>query len=121
MRALLALIAPLAAAVLLLGGASPASAAGKNCDVSGKERSFGPTYVTKLKVQGVSCGTGKQVVKAYFKCRKANGGKAGTCGRRVLGYRCGEHRFNKIATQYDANVTCKNGSRRVWHTYTQYT
>ena len=121
MRTLLALIAPLAAAILLLGPASPASAKTTTCNISGKERSFGPTYVTKLKVAGTSCATGKSVVKAYYTCRKSNGGRAGTCHHKVLGWGCSEHRFNKISTQYDSNVTCKKGTKRVWHTYTQYT
>jgi hypothetical protein len=119
LHALVAAVVALAVAVLLALGTADASAA-KTCDISGKERKLGVTYVLKLKVRQVSCAKAQKVVKAFHKCRHAHG-KAGKCGHRVLGFKCTEHRFDKISTQYDSNVTCKNGTARVWHTYTQFT
>lgn len=107
------------AGLMLLLLALPTTSSAASCSVSGKERSFGPTYVTKLSVARVSCATGKRVVRAYYKCRVANGGKDGSC-RRVRGYSCTERRRG-IKTQFDATATCKSGSRRVVHTYTQNT
>lgn len=81
---------------------------------------MGPTYVTSLSVTGVSCATGKQVVRAYYKCRVRSGGVKGYCHSKVLGYACSEKRSG-ISVQFDAKVNCVNGSRRVYHTYTQNT
>jgi hypothetical protein len=108
-----------AVAVLLLA-ATPSSAALKRCDITRDQRKLGPTYVTSLSVAGVSCAGGKRVVRAYYRCRKANGGIKGTCHSRVLGYTCSEKRAG-IRTQFSAKVTCRNGARRVTHTYTQFT
>jgi hypothetical protein len=82
---------------------------------------WGPTYVTSLTVTKASCATGKALVKAYYRCRVANGGADGTCRRRVLGFRCTEKRLGAIKTQFDAKVTCTKGSARVAQTYTQFT
>lgn len=97
----------------------PTAASAASCRVEGQERKFGPTYVTKITVTGVSCVSAKRLVRAYYKCRIANGGKDGRC-RRVRGYTCTERRRG-IRTQFDATATCKSGSRRVVHTYTQNT
>jgi hypothetical protein len=43
-------------------------------------------------VSGTSCSNGKRLVRAFDRCRH---GKAGRCAR-VLGYRCTEHRFDRI-------------------------
>lgn len=116
-RHLAVVCAALVAAVLAL----PASAAAKSCDLRGKERKLGPTYVTSLTVSGVSCPAGEGVVKAFHRCRYSSGGKKGRCARKVMGYSCSEKRGQAIPTQYDATVTCKRGSKRVVHRYTQYT
>lgn len=99
----------------------PTASSAATCSVRGQERKLGPTYTTTLSVTKVSCATGRRFVRAYYKCRVANGGKDGRCHRRVSGYSCTEKRSNRIATQYDARVTCKSGSRRIVHTYTQFT
>jgi hypothetical protein len=106
-------------AVILVLAALPASAVAKTCNVQNDADTYGPTYVTSLTVKGVTCARGKTVVRAFHKCRKANGGLKGHC-RRVLGYRCTETRTS-IATQFSAKATCRNGTRRVVHTYTQNT
>lgn len=99
---------------LLLLVVPPAQA--KGCKV-GNDRSYGTTYVLKITVTGVSCRSGKALIRAYHACRP---GKQGRCPR-VDGYRCSERRSNVIPTSYDAAVTCRKGARRVAHRYTQFT
>jgi hypothetical protein len=94
---------------------STSSAAAKTCDV-GNSRAYGTTYVTAISVSGVSCSKGKRVIRAYHACRP---GKSGKCTQ-ASGYRCTERRFNKSPQSYDSDVTCKRGSKRVTHTYTQF-
>ena len=106
-------------AAVALSAAAPAQAA--TCNIRGKERKLGATYVTSLKVFGTSCANGERVVRAFHRCRFANGGKDGRCRKRVLHWRCTERRLNKISTQYDARVTCTKGSASIKHNYTQFT
>ena len=110
------LLGAVAAALL----AAPSSASARTCNIASVQRKLGPTYVTSLQVSHVSCRRGKAVVRAYYRCRKANGGAEGRCHRRVLRYSCTEKR-SSIRTQFSAKVTCRRGSRRVVHTYTQFT
>ena len=107
-------------AVPVAAQAAPTATAAKTCNISGKERSLGTSYVLSLKASGTSCGKAQKLVKAFHACRHENG-KAGRCSRRVKGYRCSEQRLNKIKTQYDSKVSCKDGGKRVSHTYTQFT
>ena len=111
------------ALAVLLGAAlaaAPAHAATRNCNVQRDAGSYGVTYVTSLKVTNTSCASGKKVVRAFNRCRKASGGIKGHCTRRVLGYRCRETRTD-IKTQFSSKVTCRDGTRRVVFTYTQNT
>jgi hypothetical protein len=119
-HALVAAVAALAFALVVALGTADAAMARKTCDIAGKERKLGVTYALSLQVLRVSCGKAEKVVKAFHKCRHAHG-KAGKCGHRVKGFKCTERRFDKISTQYDSKVTCKNGRARIWHTYTQFT
>jgi hypothetical protein len=99
--------------------ASPvAHAAATSCNIRGKQRSLGTTYVTSVKVSHVSCRSALKFVKAYHKCRHKHGA-GGRCGR-LQGYRCTEKR-ESIPTQYDSRATCTNGHRRITQTYTQNT
>ncbi len=109
-------------AIAAFSAAAPASGApaAKTCDVLKDAQRLGPSYVTSLTVQGVSCTTGKRVVRAYYRCRIDAGGVRSLCHKRVLGYRCRELREG-VAVQFDAKVTCTRGTRRVRHTYTQNT
>jgi hypothetical protein len=91
-----------------------------SCDLRKDGRKLGTTYVTSLKVEGISCTGGKKVVRAYHACRRASGGVKGRCTRRVLGFRCSERR-NGIPTQFSARVTCRDGGRAVRFAYTQFT
>jgi hypothetical protein len=112
-RARLLAVAACAAAAVPLIGASAAAAA--TC-TPGKYPGQG--YFTSLKVTGISCGGGRDVMRAHYRCRTKNGIK-GKCAR-VSGYRCSEKR-NAIPTEYNARVTCKKGSRKVVYTYSQDT
>jgi hypothetical protein len=100
--------------------ALPRAVSFTTCDVLKDGRNLGPTYVTSLKVAGVSCTQGVRVVKAYYRCRVAAGGVRGTCNSPVDGYKCTEKRQG-IKIQFDAKVTCKRGAREVYHTYVQDT
>src|SRR5919201_6107628 len=92
-----------AAVLAILGAWASASATRRSdvfgsatCDISGKERHLGPTYVTSLKVKGVSCRTGERVVRRYYKCRLKSGGRRGRCHSRVMGFSCHEKRLQAI-------------------------
>jgi hypothetical protein len=123
------LVIAAAAAALLGGGGPPAHAADagptatpaggglQRCDISGRERRLGATYVTSLFVRGVGCRSAERVVRSYHACRR----RSGRCRSRVRRYRCSERRLRSGPTQYDARVTCRRGSRRIRHDYTQFT
>lgn len=124
------LVAALLMSIAILSTGSTAGAAGepvatsagsfKKCNIRGQERKLGASYVTKLKVRGVSCRKGKKVVRAFHACRKQNGGADGYCRRKVKRFRCGENREG-ISIQYSSTVKCRKGGKRVNHTYTQNT
>ena len=119
--ALLALFAGVSASASGREVSSPsARASSTRCNISGDERKLGPTYVTSLRVKGVSCRTGRRVVRAYYRCRIRNGGRRGRCTSPVLRFRCTERR-ESISTEFDARVRCSRGASRVWHNYTQFT
>jgi hypothetical protein len=99
--------------------ASPAAAATR-CDVSKDGRKLGTTYVTRLTATGVTCTKAKSVVKAFHRCRRANGGVKGRCTSRVQGFRCTETR-QSIPTQFDARATCRDGGRVIRFSYEQFT
>ena len=99
--------------------ADPVAKASAKCNISGKQRDLGATYVTSVTATGVSCSSALKVVKAFHKCRKANG-PAGRCVKRVSGYACSEKR-ESIPTQFDARATCKKGKRTIVQQYTQNT
>jgi hypothetical protein len=119
--ALLGLSLSSAVAVAQAGEPEPTATAAARCSLSGKERRLGPTYTTALSVTGTSCATGERVVRAWYACRKRNGGAKGRCTSRVLRFSCTETRGEAIPTQFDARVRCRKGSARVNHSYTQYT
>ena len=111
------ILAGLAAGLLSAALAAPASAA--TCNISGKERKLGATYVTSLTTKGVSCSTAQRFVRSFHRCRRSNGGADGRCAR-LQGYRCSERRTS-APTQYDSRATCRKGSRRIVQRYTQNT
>ena len=123
MRFLMTMVVALCAAALAAGSATaapdPVAKASAKCNISGKERDLGATYVTSVTATRISCSSALKVVKAFHKCRKANG-PAGRCVKRVSGYACcGE--AEAISTQFDARATCKKGKRTIVQQYTQNT
>jgi hypothetical protein len=94
----------------------PGTAAAKSCS---PPKYPGDGYFTSLAVTGVSCATGRDVARAYYRCRIRKGIR-GRCTTRVLRFSCTERR-ESISTQFEAKVTCRRGSRRVVHTYQQNT
>jgi hypothetical protein len=82
----------------------------------------GNGYFTGLRVTNTSCGNGRKVARAHYRCRRQNGVK-GRCHHRVRGFKCRERRpaSARIPTQYSARVRCKSGSRRVRFVYQQNT
>lgn len=109
--------------LLLLAPATTAATstaqASKSCNISGKQRSFGATYVTALSVRSTSCGKGEGIVRTFHDCRQDL--DADSCSQKVSGYRCTQKKLATSPLQYDARVTCKKGGKRVKHTYTQNT
>ena len=109
------------------GGASPVAhtASFSPCDISGKQQDLGASYVTSLKVQGVSCTKGEKVIKAYHQCRHQSGGAAGNCGGTVLGFSCKDGKRTGVPNvQYNATAKChkaNNPAKRVKSSYTQNT
>ena len=102
-----------AAAALPLAGASPAAAA--TC-TPGKYPGQG--YFTSLKAYHISCKGARDVMRAHYRCRIKHGVK-GRCSS-FNGWHCTETR-RAIATEYNARVVCKKGSRKVVYTYQQNT
>jgi hypothetical protein len=107
------------------GSASPVAhqASFSPCDISGQQQNLGASYVTSLKVQGVSCAKGAKVIKAYHRCRHQTGGPAGTCGATLLGFKCKDGKRTGVPNvQYNATAKChkvSNASKRVKSRYTQ--
>ena len=122
LKAICAVLVMLGAAVAVpaAGHASAPSPAfaSATCNISGKERKLGTTYVTSVTAKGVACSKALTFVKAFHSCRRKDGVE-GRCSR-LQGYSCSEKR-QAIATQYDSVATCRNGSRRIVQTYTQNT
>jgi hypothetical protein len=109
------------------GAASPTAHAASftPCNISGKQQQLGASYVTSLKVQGVSCAKAEKVIKAYHQCRHQAGGAAGTCGATLLGFKCKDGKRTGVPNvQYNATAKChkvSNASKRVKSRYTQNT
>ena len=125
------LIAPLAIAALstvaLAAPSGSVAASAKTCKLSGSAaQKLGPAYVTYTsgkggyRVTGVSCASGKKIIKAFHSCRYKHG-KSGKCTSKVRGYSCTEKRPSslKSAFSFEGNVTCKAGSKRITHHYLQ--
>ena len=77
------------------------------------------SYITTYKADGTSCADAREVIAAYHDCRKANGGRDGRCKSKVKGYKCEEGKREGVqGVQYSARVVCKNGSKKIVHSYT---
>ncbi len=117
--ALLGLLTLAAVGAASSSGAPLARAAG-SCNISGRQQSLGPTYVTYVGVSGTSCSRALRLVKSFYRCRLSHGGVKGHCSS-VEGFRCSENRFAAISVQYDSHVLCTRGRERIRHDYTQFT
>ena len=103
-----------------LVGAQPSVAATKACSTPSYPGGDGNGYFTRLRATNVSCRSARRLVTAYYRCRVRAGGRRGSCnGRTVNNLRCTERRGAAIATQFNATVTCKRGSKKVVHSYQQ--
>jgi len=99
--------------------AAPTATAAATCDVSKVATTLGPTEVTSVKASKVKCKDAIKLVKAFHKCRMANG-PAGRCVKKVQGYACAEIR-NGPPNGFTAKVTCRKGKASVVHSYRQTT
>jgi hypothetical protein len=108
-------------AAIGLSLSAPVHAKTKNCNVQRDSDKYGPSYITSLKVTNTTCKRGKEVVRAFHKCRHAHGGRDGRCPKRSrpAGYRCTEKR-SKIATQLTGHVTCTKSTVKIVHDYTEF-
>jgi hypothetical protein len=110
-------LAPLVLALAALAAtASPAAASYHHCSI-GDAGSYGTTYVTSIGVKHVTCRKGKRVIRAFHRCRH---GARGRCHHRVLHFRCRENRSYGRG-QFSSVVVCRKGTKRVRHTYLQFT
>jgi hypothetical protein len=125
------LIAPFAVAALttvaLAAPSGSVAASAKICKLSvPASEHLGPTYVTYTtgkggyRVTGVSCASGRKVIKAFHACRLKHG-KQGKCTSKVSGYKCTEKRPSSLKSSFsfEGDVTCKSGSKRITHHYQQ--
>ena len=101
----------------------PSASASRNCSLPGNsgQTDYPPaSYVTSIRVFNTTCRKGKAVIRAYHRCRQANGGRNGRCPHRVLRFRCREGARQSVpGVQYSTRVTCRRGGRKIVSTYTQ--
>jgi hypothetical protein len=91
-----------------------------NCDINGKQRDLGASYVTSIEVAKVSCGQAEKVIVAYHHCRQENGGAGGTCDTAVLGFTCTEGPRQSVpGVQFNATADCQRGGAKIKSSYTQ--
>ena len=125
--AILVLAGLIAGLLVQSGSAAPVAqtASFSACDISGQQQNLGASYVTSLKVQGVSCAKGEKLIRAYHQCRHQTGGPAGNCASTLLGFKCKDGARTGVPNvQYNATAKCHkvpNSSKRVKSTYTQNT
>ncbi len=125
--AVIAVAGLLAGVLAQSGGASPVAhtASFSACEISGQQQNLGASYVTSLKVEGVTCAKGEKVIKAYHRCRHQSGGPAGICYGKVLGFNCKDGKRTGVPNvQYNATAKCRkasNPAKRIKSTYTQNT
>jgi hypothetical protein len=97
-------------------GSEPAAAA---CNIDGKQRDLGASYVTSLEATGVECAQAEKIVREYHACRLAQGPE-GVCAKPVSGFSCEEGEKEGVPDiQFNATMTCTSGDQRVVSTYTQ--
>jgi hypothetical protein len=123
----LALAALMAVLLAQSGSAAPVAQTSSfsACDISGDQQDLGASYVTALKVQGVSCTKAEKVIKAYHQCRHRSGGPAGNCTDTLFGFSCKDGKRTGVPNvQYNATARChkvSNAAKRIKSSYTQNT
>jgi hypothetical protein len=99
---------------------STSTGALSTCDINGKQRNLGASYVTSIQVAKVSCGQAERVVEAYHRCRQQNGGAGGTCDTAVMGFTCTEGPRQSVpGVQFNATADCRRGDAEIKSSYTQ--
>jgi hypothetical protein len=122
---LLLIAAALTAAIAGCGGggdssSSTASANLTSCNIDGKQRNLGASYVTSIEVAKVDCAQAEKVVTAYHGCRRQNGGAGGTCETAVMGFTCSEGARQSVpGVQFNATADCRKVGAEIKSSYTQ--
>jgi hypothetical protein len=102
------------------GNGTTTTAALNHCNINGKQRNLGASYVTSIEVATVSCDQAEKVIFAYHRCRLSNGGAGGTCKSAVVGFTCTEGGRQEVpGVQYYASVDCRKGDSEIKSAYTQ--
>ena len=101
-------------------GGSTSTTALQSCNINGKQRDLGASYVTTIQVSGIGCAQAEKVVNAYHGCRAKNGGPGGTCNTPVQGFSCSEGARQSVpGVQFNATVDCRMGESEIKSDYTQ--
>jgi hypothetical protein len=101
-------------------GGSTSATALQSCNINGKQRNLGASYVTTIQVSGVGCAQAEKVITAYHGCRAKNGGPGGTCDTLVEGFTCTEGARQSVpGVQFNAAVDCRKGESEIKSDYTQ--
>jgi hypothetical protein len=102
------------------GQTTKTSFTGSACDINGKQRNLGASYVTSISVRNVGCAQAEKVVAAYHACRQQNGGAGGTCDTPVMGFQCTEGSRQSVpGVQFNATADCRRGDAEIQSSYTQ--
>ena len=102
------------------GSTSTAGANLSSCNINGRQRNLGASYVTSIEVSGVGCGQAEKVVSAYHQCRQQNSGAGGTCDTPVMGFTCTEGARQSVpGVQFNATADCRKGDTEIKSSYTQ--
>lgn len=100
---IVASLAVLAVAVSAASASGPVAQAARSCGV-GHGHGYGYSYLTSLTVHHTRCSTGYYVAHHHGYVR---------------GWHCNRQTTDSSPVQYDAQVSCKSGARRVFWTFTQ--
>lgn len=107
LAATLACVCALGAALVPAAGATPAErgagTALTTCK-TGNGQGYGYTYLLSLQVKNTSCSVGVALVRHKGKLK---------------GWRCTKKVLDQSPVQYDALMTCSNGSQQVLYKYAQ--
>jgi hypothetical protein len=100
---IVASLAVLAVAVSAASASGPVARMAKTCGV-GEGKGYSYSYLTSLTVNNTRCSTGYYVAHHHGY---------------VKGWKCKRQTTASSPVQYDAQVTCKSGRRKVFWTFTQ--